>query len=95
MAFRSEAMIRAEAGWPKLLKDVEGQHARLLVDVPLHGFKIPAGSEGTLQSYSRGWHRLHFTGPTCECCGVTPYAYGLSWKSFEIIKREESGDGNR
>jgi hypothetical protein len=88
----TDAQRREAAGWPRLLRDAAGLRVRLRFDVRLHQFTIPAGAEGTIDVRSSGWRRIHFSAPACQCCGVMPYAYGLSWESYEIMKESANGD---
>lgn len=69
-------------GWPKLVRDVEGMHARTNREITNGMMVVPAGTRVRI-SRSFAWHRLEITADPCECCGVKVRVSRVSWRAMD------------
>lgn len=70
---------KATYGWPKLVRDVEGMHAKTTREMQTAMMVIPAGTRVRI-TRSFAWHRLEITADPCSCCGVSVRVSRVNWR---------------
>lgn len=70
---------------PKLNRDWIGLRVRTTREAQNMLCRIPAGTEGTVSSYSGGRTGIGFRGDPCDCCGVSVFIKGMQRSDFVIL----------